>query len=453
MSNITNFPLLHERHDPSSLKFKAEAYQIVLRRYAHYLTAVEFAVLMQIVDRTAGWGKLEASFTLIALREGDDYYSGIAEAVSRPSMFRALASLEAKGIIKRRLDARNRDKRHYSVNFDWRPNMAVPIPKRLQNKANSGSHCETAGYHGETTPSHSETLYTGNHRQVISTGNHCAPASRDAAISSVPEEGRREVNPAARVRARVAEAAAASTAARATKMTKASLTASAAAAEAVWREAIREAFPGVPVPAWGARERGQAINALKLWHRSGVTFNDLLDWTARNWPAIMRKQFKWMTKSPPPDVPTISFVHAFLDQFKECHASGKLEEWLDKADRTEIEKIMARGVTYDEAMHELAKRKVAAGMRDEIEKREAKIKLDGKVARIRLDKAERLERLGGATPPPHPRSPLGIKLIEEARRRAYEAAPPAPTTITGPDPDFPEIMFAFVDPDHNPFDQ
>lgn len=447
MLTLTKFPRLHERHDPASLQFKAEAYQIVLRRYSAHLSAYELIVLTQIVDRTAGWGKLEASFTTKALREGDDYYGGIANAVGRTAMFEALASLEAKGILNRRPDVRNRDKRHYSVNFDWRPNMSIPTSDRLQNRVDTPSATRTTPSVMRTDASATRTLYTGNHRQVIKTGNHCDPASRAAVVNSGPEEGR-EVNPAARVRARAGEAAAVSTVARQTKVAKASITDAVGAAETVWRNAIREAFPGVPATAWGARERGQAKNAIRLWHKSGVTFNDLLDWAARNWAAIMRKQFKWMNRQSPPDVPTISFVHAFLDQFKECHASGKLEQWLDKADRTEIEKIMARGVTYEEAMHELAQRKAASGLREEMEKREAEVRLQNKVARIRLDKAERLEKLGGIEAPPHPRSKLAQRLRAEARA----AAAPQPTTLSGPDPDFPEVMVPFVDPDRNPFD-
>ncbi len=435
---------------------KIEAYQIALRQYAQHLTAFEIIVLMQIVDRTAGWGVLEASFTTDALREGDDLYGGISNAVSRRSMFRALDALEAKGIITRRVDRRNKDKRHYRVDFDWRPNMPVPLPKRLKNKTASECQSDTTECHSGTTECHSGTLLTDNHKQIVFTDNHTGiPASRDAVIKPENEIGRKQrepiTAPAERARIIAAQATANNRTAAAAHTAADRLKNSAASVERVWHAAVTETFPGHPCPAWGAREKGQTTTAMKKWRQPGVPFHDFIEWCARNWTAIMRQQFGWMTKQAPPAVPALPFLFSFFDGFIECYAERKLEAWMDGKDRTSLERLMGRGLTYEQAMASIAEDKAALALREEMSKREEAVKLEGKVAKIRLQKAAKLETLGGA--PMHPKSPAARKLIDEVRRSAIRATPvPSLTTTTGVDCDFPPVEVFFVDPDRNPFD-
>lgn len=445
MTNVYPFERQNRARDPRSLQFKIEAYQRLLRDYSPHLKAHEFIVLMQVLDRTVGWAELEASFTLTALRKGDDVYGGIAKAVSERTMFRALASLEAKGILQCRHDPRKFDKRHYRVNLDWRPDMLVTLPKVLKEKPGDPCHSVSTPCHADSDPCHSGSLYTGSPRQVIETGSHDGPASRAVAIDPGKEIRKKGSGPAVRVRARHEGAAPVHRQEVAPEVVRRRSKTTADSVEQVWRAAVAETFPGHPVPFWTVREKGQAKTALKKWRQPGVSFHDFMEWCARNWTAIMSKQFSWMTKQAPPAVPALPFLFSFMDGFVECYAENKLEAWLTSRDRTEIERLMSRGNTYEQAMATLAERKAATALRDEMEKREAEVRLQANVARVRLQKAEKLMDLGAA--PPHPRSRAAERIREEARR----AAPPPPITIRGVDEDFPEVMVPFVDPDTNPF--
>lgn len=78
-----------------------QKYQFVIRKIIPLCDAYEAAVLIQIVDRTTGWKKHKAAFTPKSLYGGDRLYGGISRSMHRSRFHKALASLEARGIISR----------------------------------------------------------------------------------------------------------------------------------------------------------------------------------------------------------------------------------------------------------------------------------------------------------------------------------------------------------------
>lgn len=407
---------------PTSLQFKIESYQRAVRHVSAHLSPVEFLVLMHILDRTVGWGVRETSFTGRAARSGDSIYDGMS--ISRRTWFRALASLEAKGIIRRRVDARFPDKRHYSVNLEWGPDMpAVNLPKRLKDKAETRCHSDTTPCHSGTTRCQNGTLYTGN------------PNTDNPKTDSPGAPVRREV--AEILSGKVEEAAAKSSHAKAARVAKAKTKGTASGIEAVWRAAVAETFPGHPSPAWTVREKGQAKTAAAKWRQPGITFPDFAEWAARNWTAIIAEQFRWMTKSPPPKVPSLPFLFNFLDQFIDCYAEGNLRRWQNAEERSKIEQAMARGQTYEQAVQTVAEAKAKQALRDEMRERERVVEIKARMAAQEAARAERLAEFGGSAPV-HPQSVEGLK---RRKRRA-----PQPPLEDVPDIEPP------LDLGENPFD-
>lgn len=98
-----------------------QQYQKIIRHWMGDLTAIEFTVLMQIVDRTAGWQRDRYTIGITNMLNGGRHYVGIGNAVKRSALMDALRSLEDRGIIERRSSPVSFQKKEYRVNLDWQP--------------------------------------------------------------------------------------------------------------------------------------------------------------------------------------------------------------------------------------------------------------------------------------------------------------------------------------------
>ena len=378
-----------------SLQNKLECYQKILREWQDHLSFAENGVLLRIVDRTIGWGRVETYITSNELMSKPGF--------SRATLFRVLAKLEKRGLIRRRKDVRVPNRVHYTVNMQW-------IPKETFCKStvqNTPSHSETTPSHSETTSSHSETLYTGINIQVSNNSIIAAPVPAPRSpISEIQ-------NPADRIRL---VATAARTAHRDHVTARAATTSMrdvSTAVEAAWRGAMLEAFPQIDMPSWGVREKAQAKQAAKHWvHSKEISYPKFVEWAVLNWTAIMRKQFKWMTKSPPPVSPAFGFFIAMQSQFAECRAESTLEGWLQHKDRTRIERLIGRGMTYEQATAHHGKNQAVRALRDEMETREIKARSREQSADNKLEQAKKLAEFGAA--PIHPKSPAAIRARQQA---------------------------------------
>jgi len=410
--------------DFASLQAKTECYQRVWRVWGVSLTIHEQLVALVLIDRTIGWGRREAYFTNRTLLEGDTVYPGLP--MGRTKLFEALASLEQRGAIRRRKDPRVPDRIHYTVNMDWTPDVALKLPKRLRDPVRVADRPVR------------NTDYSVREADPI---RNCNPLTVSTSSNQPGASAPVSLNPADIVR----EKENVSRAANRTPLSRKATGPQAAvdAVDAAWRLALTDTFPGTAYRTWGVREKAQVKLVLKNW-RGDITFLEFIDWAVRNWTAIMRKQFKWMTRETPPAVPVLSFFIAFLTQFADCRAEGKLEEWLSDLDRTQLERMTGRGMTYEEATAELGKAKAAIALRSEMELREIKVRARERGADAKLKQAEALAEFEGRAPI-HPRSRAA-----EALRRAAEK-PTRIIPLSGED-EFAPLSVPMVDMKLNPFD-
>lgn len=420
---VVEFKTREVPKDYSTLQAKAECYQKVWREWGMHLDPYEQMVALQLIDRTIGWGRREVYCTTRALLDGDSIYAGIN--ASRRKLFYALSALEKKGIIRRRKDTRVPDRVHYTVNMEWSPEV-LNLPKRLKTPVHQ-VHNPVHGVHQVVSDVHPiESI-----NDLVSSSQYQGDA--------VPAP--RSPNPAERVRGIVNQSAAANAEAATKRRAVRVERNTAEGVEHAWRRASAETFPQAAQPAWTGREKGQAKRAASGWsHSRQIAFIDFVEWAVINWTAIGAKQFKWMTKSPPPAVPAFGFFIAMLDQFAECWSEQKLDAWVNDKDRTEIERLMARGQTYEQAVAELGRTRAAVELRGEMTKREVVVRARERSAEMKEQRAEKIAEFGGAAPV-HPRSRAAQRMIEEARK------PVAPV-----EDDLPPLAAPMVDTTRNPFD-
>lgn len=103
---------------PMSALEQLQKYQLVIRKICPFLDPYETTVLMQILDRITGWKKLEAYVNTDKLLNGDAMWGGIARAMHRSRMSKALATLEERGVIRRRSPRNRGQVKIYRVNLD-----------------------------------------------------------------------------------------------------------------------------------------------------------------------------------------------------------------------------------------------------------------------------------------------------------------------------------------------
>lgn len=107
--------------EENPLLWALQQYQKVIRHWIGDLTAIEFTVLMQLIDRTAGWQNDRRTIGIPNLLNGGRHYVGIGKAVKKSSLLNALRSLEDRGIIERRRSPVHSQMKEYRVNFGWQP--------------------------------------------------------------------------------------------------------------------------------------------------------------------------------------------------------------------------------------------------------------------------------------------------------------------------------------------
>ena len=420
--------------DDGNLLYRCECYQKVWREWGQHLDTNEQMIVLQFIDRTIGWGRREAYFIARAVLKGDAIYSGLP--MGRTKFYKSLAALEERDIVRRRKDPHVPDRVHFSVNMEWKSDV-VNLPKRLQNTEKPVREADYPVREADYPVRETDTI-ASNHK-LVSQASSLAGAAAPLPLAEVEK-----------VRERVEETKAANRGRLSAKAR--SPQAAVDAVDAAWRLALIDTFPGTAYRTWGVREKAQIKTVLRNW-RGDCTFPEFVTWAVTNWTAIMSNQFKWMKKQSPPSVPTLSFFIYFLEQFADARAEGVLEDWLSAEDRTQIEKMMGRGLTWEEATADIAKTKAAVALRSEIEKGKIAARTRDYAATRKLAEAKALAELKGGIPI-HPKSPAALRMIEEERRAARAASTrPNPTKVVNESGELLQgAEVYFVDPDRNPFD-
>ena len=373
----------------------AKMMQRITRVWCAHLSAHEITVLMQIADRTLGWGVSRARFCTRSLRCGDKVYSGVEDAVSRRSLFNCLKSLEDKGMILRHSDDGLMGMKMYSINLGWVPDM-LNSPKRLKLPVQEMHHPVHELHSGSAPPAPLEDSPI----KIILEDNLLGQTA-----SQPPSEKIEEVIRTTKENYRAPVADKVTDCKPCAERTKASI----GEIETVWRAAMRETFPSASVPAWSMKQKHIVLTTSKAWQRAeSKTFIDLLDWSVRNYTQIVSKYFSWMRDNPPPAVPDIGFVVAMRDHFMKAFDSKALDKWMSRAERSEFERMLGRGMTREQALKEMGRKEVTSRFREEIDRREAAARVRDRVATVKLERAEKLmdyaHRHAGKGIPVHPRA-------------------------------------------------
>lgn len=124
--NITQLPLyrrgaeLASKHVQAGVDIPAverlQFFQTLSRHWRRYLTPSELSLALYIVDRSIGWGKPSFSACVDNILYGNKEFAGLG--MSRRSYFRAVKSLQAKGMIVRR---GSRERTSFRINMGWKP--------------------------------------------------------------------------------------------------------------------------------------------------------------------------------------------------------------------------------------------------------------------------------------------------------------------------------------------
>lgn len=135
--DFSEVPSCRPDKDMGSLD-QLQAYQFALRYICPLLDPYESAILMQIIDRTAGWKKHAAYFSAERLLWGDNLYGGISRQMHRSKLMKALASLEQRRVISR-LDQEYHQQKIYRVNYDVDLDLltaSAPKPRKRKPVSN-----------------------------------------------------------------------------------------------------------------------------------------------------------------------------------------------------------------------------------------------------------------------------------------------------------------------------
>lgn len=112
-------PFVGVTQEENRILWALQQYQKVIRRWVAALSVIEFAVLVQILDRTVGWQKTRRTISMRDLLEGGKLYRGIGHAVKRASVMKAVKRLEELGIISRQPSNLHSRMKEYVINLDW----------------------------------------------------------------------------------------------------------------------------------------------------------------------------------------------------------------------------------------------------------------------------------------------------------------------------------------------
>lgn len=112
-----------KRNHGIALSEKLQVYQAMSRNWRRHLSQSEIVALTYIVDRTVGWGKNHFAAAFQNVLHGNADFAGVG--LPERTYFRALKSLQGKGLIDRRS---HRDRTLIVLNIDWVPTNAKISP-------------------------------------------------------------------------------------------------------------------------------------------------------------------------------------------------------------------------------------------------------------------------------------------------------------------------------------
>jgi len=129
--------------------------------------------------------------------------------------------------------------------------------------------------------------------------------------------------------------------------------------ELVWGVAWADAFRDeTRPPLWSKQERGQAMALFARWPKVNGAFCDFLTFAVTNWRPVTGKLSGLHT--PPPTLPKIGFLGAFFEHFHNEFMTKARARALDDLSLSQVEELVAKGYSQDNAIQIVAEAKVRA---------------------------------------------------------------------------------------------
>jgi hypothetical protein len=336
------------------------------------LSAAERDFLFYLMDNTIAWGRDSVRTTISQMVSGSPWLPTCG--IKRTTLFKIIGHLTECGLIAKAYDGR---KTVYTINMKWMP-VAMPLatPKRLKSDpapvaANSDEDlfADDGGEHGTVQITDGESsiselqkseIRTTYKREAINEGSKDKHAA--APRSDRENEDRLEA-PAPISRSSAAEVIASVQAAKPDRKRVPTTW-------GTWREGWLGTFATTPCPVWTEKDGAIARGLQQRVERAGTDWHDFLHWSVCQWRNVIASKFGWMTRVPPPAYPQIGFLTKFADTFLAAfhEAKDRASTSLDMSMEGQITRMVATGLTRDEALIELGKRKGLSEHRDEVAK-------------------------------------------------------------------------------------
>lgn len=377
---------------------RIRVFQHVNRVWRPYLSVQERDFLFYLLDNTVCWGRTTLKATIQQMVAGTSWLP--QAGVSERTVYRLLSGMRERGLLE---SVTNGRVTIISLNLEWVPEV-LRVPKRLRNGAPNTSKSVTSGsdkdFYLADEPTNVElpkdsTLPSWQIRTANLADQNCqigSPIKEEAlngssskktgAVRRGLDEGDNPTEPDERPRSAADAVAFGRT--KAKRKRKLDI---APDNFTVWQDAWVLAYPKAPCYRWTRAETAMIRTLEKRAVGSGCHWADFLSWAVSHWSEVRAAKFGWM-KNPAPMLPTVKFMVGFADQFLDAYADRSAEGRLLTAtgEDAEIEQLMRTGLSREQALIEIGKRRGVAEQREEIDREKAE------VARL-LRVAERGHRL------------------------------------------------------------
>lgn len=362
--------------------------QKVNREWRPHLSVTERDFLFYLLDNTVLWGRYDLKVTINQLVNGTQW--GLPPVgLSRATVCRLLRSFKRRGLLNSTTDGR---KITLTFNAAWAPsllhcNNMVEIPmKQKKRKSGDASSRFSSEFSGEIdiasevserdTRSISVRLqksqretpkYISREREA----KQSYDAERRGLVTDVLERGE-------------------GTSKATIKNPRSSRKRQSESNWSIWRDAWEATFPDAPCPGWKGYETKHVESLRQRSTFSMVNWPDFLNWSVCHWSSIRATHFSWMTQSPPPVFPAVSFFLRFSDRFLDAYTNREvtLKQSADFSSNATIQKLVQSGLSHEEALIEYGKQQALADQREKLQQQRKEIDLLNRTAeRMRQQQA------------------------------------------------------------------